>query len=74
MYVRVLGDDGPLKITTYHVTWLSSGNKALLTLLSSFLEQASMNVCVLCVCACVCACVRACVRACECVCTYITAS
>jgi len=23
MYVTVLGDDGPLKITTYHVTWLT---------------------------------------------------
>ena len=28
MYVRVMGDDDPLKITTYHMTWLPSGNKA----------------------------------------------
>ena len=27
MYVRELGYDGPLKITTYHVAWLPSGNK-----------------------------------------------
>ena len=33
MYVRVLGDDGPLKIMTYHVTWLPSGNKAFTYLL-----------------------------------------
>ena len=29
MYVNVLGDDGRLKITTYYMTWLPSGNKAL---------------------------------------------
>ena len=28
MYVKVLGDDGPLKITNYHVAWLPSRNKA----------------------------------------------
>ena len=33
MYVRVLGDDGPVKISTYHMTWLPSGNKALTYLL-----------------------------------------
>ena len=27
MYVRVLGDDGPLKMTTYYATWLPSGNE-----------------------------------------------
>ena len=28
MYVRVLGDDGPLKITIYQVTWIPPGYKA----------------------------------------------
>jgi len=32
-YVRVLGDDGSLKITTYHVALLPSGNKAIIYLL-----------------------------------------
>ena len=26
-YVAVLGDDGTMKMTSYHVTWLPSGNK-----------------------------------------------
>ena len=38
MYVRVLSDDGPLKITTYHVTWLSSRNKAFTFLLNVSLQ------------------------------------
>ena len=31
MYVRVFSDDGPLKITMYHVTWLPSINTAFTT-------------------------------------------
>ena len=31
VHVNVLGDDGPLKITIYHVTSLPSGMKALTT-------------------------------------------
>jgi len=34
MYVRVSGDDSSLKITTYHVTWLPSGNKTFAYLLA----------------------------------------
>ena len=33
MYVRVLGEDGPLKITMYHMTWLPSRNKAFTSVL-----------------------------------------
>ena len=34
MYVRVLGDDGPLRIMTYHMPWLPSRNNAFTYLLS----------------------------------------
>ena len=48
MYVRILGDDDTLKIKTYHVSWLLSGNNActtittnLLLLLDNLLNQCS---------------------------------
>ena len=43
MYVRLLGDDGPLKITTYHVTWLPSRNKAFTYLHSCFTTSADVT-------------------------------
>ena len=36
MYVTMLGGDGPLNVTTYHVTWLPPGNKALTYLFNTF--------------------------------------
>ena len=34
MYVGALGNDDPIKIMNYHVTWLASVNKAVTYLLS----------------------------------------
>ena len=39
MYVRVLGDDDPLKIMTYHVSWLPSGNTACTITTDNLLNQ-----------------------------------
>ena len=43
MYVRVLGDNGPLKITTYNVTWLPSGNKAFTYKIHGFAKRPSIQ-------------------------------